>query len=353
MSLINTNNLLLNINSENPSGCCIEYDPVYHEISQAKESDPEYLLEGKWSVNEPRYADWSKVKKLCEQVLCHQSKDLQVGCWYVESLYQLYGTEGLSCGLSFLYELIQRFWSTMWPSLEDGTELRYSKLIKLDKSIYEILLEYPVLKRKNVTLSYWNRALSFEHSLSVNPEKNLTADSDGPEVLSMEAFRRKAGNILHEDIHHKLKSLSVIFQKLEEVESSYFFYSTDSMHHIFSKTKRGIHDLKELLKSFLPAETYESPSGVTSSVFFPGDDDEPDMHPRTVTDGTDMTRERAIELMMTIAAFFRSTEPSSPVPYLIERAVRWADMSLAEWLEELVEDKATIKNINNILKGGE
>ena len=48
---------------------------------------------------------------------------------------------------------------------------------------------------------------------------------------------------------------------------------------------------------------------------------------------------------------FRETEPSSPVPYLIERAVRWANMSVTDWLNELLPDKEAIHKINEVLKG--
>jgi type VI secretion system protein ImpA len=64
-----------------------------------------------------------------------------------------------------------------------------------------------------------------------------------------------------------------------------------------------------------------------------------------------MTRDKAIEQLERIAHFFRQTEPTSPVPYLIERAVRWSKMSISEWLEELLKDKASMEKINNILKG--
>ena len=39
---------------------------------------------------------------------------------------------------------------------------------------------------------------------------------------------------------------------------------------------------------------------------------------------------------MQVADFFRRTEPHSPIPYLLEQAVRWGKMPLAELLNELL-----------------
>ena len=65
----------------------------------------------------------------------------------------------------------------------------------------------------------------------------------------------------------------------------------------------------------------------------------------------EMSRERAIEQLGKIAIFFRQSEPTSPVPYLLERAVRWSTMTMSEWLEELLKDNDSVEQINRVLKG--
>jgi type VI secretion system protein ImpA len=46
-----------------------------------------------------------------------------------------------------------------------------------------------------------------------------------------------------------------------------------------------------------------------------------------------------------IAGFFRRTEPHSPVAYLLERAIVWADMPLEQFLAELIRDESTLSSI--------
>ena len=43
-----------------------------------------------------------------------------------------------------------------------------------------------------------------------------------------------------------------------------------------------------------------------------------------------------------IAAHFKRVEPHSPVSFLLERAVSWADMPLDQWLAEVVNDDSVL-----------
>ena len=59
---------------------------------------------------------------------------------------------------------------------------------------------------------------------------------------------------------------------------------------------------------------------------------------------SEVTREQVFEELANIAKYFRSTEPHSPVSYLIEKAIRWGHLSLPELLNELISDQADTKN---------
>jgi len=50
-----------------------------------------------------------------------------------------------------------------------------------------------------------------------------------------------------------------------------------------------------------------------------------------------------------IAAFFQKTEPHSPVAYLVQRAVKWGNMPLDSWLQEVIKDPATLEQLNEML----
>jgi predicted component of type VI protein secretion system len=52
------------------------------------------------------------------------------------------------------------------------------------------------------------------------------------------------------------------------------------------------------------------------------------------------SRKAALNLLSKLAEFFRKTEPHSPISYSLQQAIRWADLSLPELLEELVPANA-------------
>jgi type VI secretion system protein ImpA len=50
-----------------------------------------------------------------------------------------------------------------------------------------------------------------------------------------------------------------------------------------------------------------------------------------------------------VADFFRQTEPHSPVSYLVQRAVKWGNMPLESWLQEVVKDESVLSQIRETL----
>lgn len=62
-----------------------------------------------------------------------------------------------------------------------------------------------------------------------------------------------------------------------------------------------------------------------------------------------MTRAQAIAQLRAVAEFFRHTEPHSPVAYLADRAARWGEMSLHEWLRTVVKEQGTLSQIEELL----
>ena len=62
-----------------------------------------------------------------------------------------------------------------------------------------------------------------------------------------------------------------------------------------------------------------------------------------------MTRDEAIRQLREVARFFRATEPHSPVAYLAEKAARWGEMPLHEWLRSVVRDGGELAHIEQLL----
>ena len=65
------------------------------------------------------------------------------------------------------------------------------------------------------------------------------------------------------------------------------------------------------------------------------------------------SREQAYASLSAIADYLMRTEPHSPAPWLVKRAVSWGGMTLAELLDELLgqgENLASIKKLLGMTK---
>lgn len=338
--------LLVPISPEQPAGQNLEYELLFDTIRSARESDPDYLPEGDWSVSEPRKADWNKVHALSEKALTEQSKDLQLACWLVEARCHLQGLAGLSSGIDFLSAFIGQFWFQCWPSLEDdGVIARRSRLTRLDRDISMQLFRQPLLTQEMTSLAIWREIQAFEQKVTTHPDlrEELIAQKGD---LSMSSFERLVAQFSAAEISQQRSLAGQLVTALQQYEEHYASLSEDQDGDIFVLTRQTLGEITDYLQRMaqraLPLAGTDVPDSVVA-VPAPS-------APHFATSQT-MTREQAISQMLMIGAWFRQTEPSSPVPFLMDRAARWANMTLTEWLEEMLTDDSSLHAIHNVLTG--
>jgi type VI secretion system protein ImpA len=346
--------LLMPVSTENPAGINLEYEQIYDDIRQARESDPDYLPQDEWTIAEPRRADWHKVRTLCVAALSQQSKDLQIGCWLVEALTHLQGIKGTETGFHFLSEFITYFWFQCWPILdEDGATFRYGKLSRLDRDISQALYTRPLIRQPESSLAHWHKVLAFEHKICTWPDsRDDMIEKEGD--LTMATFDMLAATFSSIEISQQAGTLERLQIQLDRLEACYFSLSQEEPHALFAQTRQSLSDSSDLLQRL--AQRAIPMGGETLNLNFTETVAEPVAFAsgesyQAPAHSQPLSRDLAISQMLSIAHFFRQTEPSSPVPFLMERAARWANMTLTEWLEEMVRDSGVLCEINNILKG--
>ncbi|WP_353613429.1 type VI secretion system protein TssA [Mangrovibacter phragmitis] len=345
--------LLVPISPEKPGGENLEYEPLFDVIRDARESDPVDVSQGEWALREPKKADWKKVNTLCSEALSLQSKDLQLACWFVESRCQLLGPAGLISGVDFLSEFITRFWFQCWPSLEDdGVVIRRGRLTRLDRDLSQHLFSLPLLSHAQSSLSHWRQVLAFEHKINSHPDaRDALIEEEGD--LTVETFEKISAHFSSFEISQLADLTAQLTSALAQLDARYVSISQDMEGGVFTKTRSTLKDIEDYLQRMaqrvLPQANAETEALIPVAVV----EDNSAMPfvsaESVVTPSSVMTRELAVSQMLAIADHFRTNEPSSPVPYLMERAARWAGMTLTEWLEEMLNDTNSINDINNVL----
>ncbi len=110
--------LLTPIAGDNPSGANLRYDPVYDQIKEARRQD-DAGPQGDWQ-RERKLADYRVVVELTSKMIAERSKDLQLAVWLTEAALHREKFAGLLQGLELLRGLLEQFWETLYPEIEDG-----------------------------------------------------------------------------------------------------------------------------------------------------------------------------------------------------------------------------------------
>lgn len=293
---------------------------------------------------------WRQVFELAPQALKEGAKDLEIACWYTESLIRKAGFAGLRDGFSLIRQLIETFWDNIYPLPdEDGIETRVSALTGLNGEGAEGVLIAPIRTTyvtENVAsgrpFGYWQykqaldaQRITDEQGRAEQMAKNgfnLDDIQKAVEQSSQEFYVN-----LRDDVRDALGEYKRISQLLLERCGAQHSPPTSNIVNILTDILSAIaHIAREKLPEPAAIEG-ETQNGDASAA-------------TTATGGTIKSRAEALKQLGYISQFFRRTEPHSPLSYIIEKAVRWGDMSLGELMHELIPDSSS-RNIYSSLTG--
>jgi len=73
------------------------------------------------------------------------------------------------------------------------------------------------------------------------------------------------------------------------------------------------------------------------------------LRPAGVATGAIANRKDALKRLNDIADFFQKTEPHSPISYIVQRAVKWGNMPLENWLQDVIKDETVLYQLRQTL----
>jgi len=219
--MIPRDDILKPIAGENPSGESLRYAPVFTQIKEAAREEDD-IAQGVWAT-ERKVADWPKVVKLSTDALTKQSKDLQLAAWLTEAETHRTGFTGFLDGVGLLTALIEQFWDTIHPELEDGdTEMRAVPLLYVASK-----LEVP-LRRTAITATGLNW-YQYKDSTTVPSEEEASSDENKSKQRTLAV---QDGKTTPEDMSDALGQTASAFfdeQKALLVECSEAIETLDSL----------------------------------------------------------------------------------------------------------------------------
>jgi type VI secretion system protein ImpA len=348
----NLDDVLAPISAESPAGEPLRYTGIYDKVREARRADDPSLPQGEWQSALKR-ADFAAAASLCFDALAHRSKDLQLGVWLAEAWAQSYGVRGVAVGLRMLAKLCDRFWETMFPALAEGVDARVALLDWLDDTL--------ALRLRLTPLSSPSAGAPFSVSDWEMARAGVGRDNDEAGTMAWEAVLSRTSQsgrghwqALHAD-------LGEILRARDELERATLARTgAPSVLPRMADVLRNVAGVVEYAMRALgadPAGASGSGSGsavasATSAPVVAHFALAPTIQSASATGaaaGPIQTRAEAYLRLSEAADFLLRTEPHSPVPYLIMRAVSWGNMSLGELLHEFVNQTDDLVAIQVLL----
>lgn len=171
MPSIDLDVLLKPIPGDNPSGADLRYHKLTEDIKEARRKEEDLDL-GVWK-REVKSADYDKVVKLGKEALSKHSKDLQIAAWLTEAATAVDGFQGLLNGLKLLHGLLDGFWDTLYPLVEEPEDVEFRAAhLNLVGTQFSLLLKDTPITQAGFTFAH------FEESRKVPTEADAKSGGD-------------------------------------------------------------------------------------------------------------------------------------------------------------------------------
>ena len=336
--------LLNPVPGDNPSGVSLRYDPVTDKIKEARREESD-VPQGVWQ-HALKVADFPQVIKLAGEAVATRSKDLQLAVWLVEAHVRREGFVVLTPCLTFLRDLVEKFWDTLYPEIEDGDmEVRAAPLDWLGGKFEPQLRWLPITASK---LSWFK----YKESRTVGSEAEAAASDDKKKLraqlikdgkLSAEEFDQAVDETpkpFYETLQAQLNDSLAALNALGELCDEKFGDQAPS----FIKLRTALEDLSQLARIVInkkggptpvaasapePAAVAEQPApAAAASPVAQAAPRAAAAPPAPVQSaGVDpVSLDDAAVRLGAIARYLRKQDVYNIGPYLILRGLRWGEI---------------------------
>lgn len=359
--------LLLPISPQAPCGVPKPGDGIFQKIAEAAREDDANLPQGIWEQPHKR-ADWSLVEQLCADTLVHNVKDLRIVAWLAEAWLRQRGLDGLVDGARLLQASLEQYWDGLYPLPEDGDlDARLAALEWFDRHMAQALGGVQIAAGASpagrmFTLAEWALVLRHERqgAQAAGARRGATpAPGDGKELTRQHFNTAVAMTPAHfyQVLQQQLLATVAALEALCQTLAARLDEQAPRLAAIEGRLAECYQALQEL--AGLSWETAAEPD--EDDVAWPGQDGGHGTERRLAQEadrrqtlgranaGAPRSRDEAYQRLEEAADYLLRTEPHSPVPYLVKRAVGWGSMPLAELLQELMDNESDLKQIYRLL----
>jgi type VI secretion system protein ImpA len=295
---------------------------------------------------------WEPVIAPTIELLATHTKDLEVANWLVQALVRVEGLRGIRDGLKLIAELCERYWDGLHPlpgsddeDLEPGEKPEDQRF-----PLFERLQTQPILTTLRLTpITGKKGGGPFSYSDYANAGLlELTTGSKYLDESAAEA-RRQLGRERKANITATatetgadfyialLEDMALASQHMGRIDSLVMEktgggLALGNLREVLDEITRAVRNISRGIIPEAPepataSKDADGVAGVSSGGGF-----------RASGTNAGQDRENALRCLAQIAAFFKATEPHSPIGYSLDTVIARARMPLPALLEDLLSD---------------
>jgi type VI secretion system protein ImpA len=298
--------------------------------------------------------EWDTVAETATEILGAHGKDLEIAAWLIEALLRQEGFAGLRDGLKVMTGIVTGFWETCFPELdEDGVEGKVSAVAGLNGSgavgtLIQPIRLVPITNGSQGSFSLWNYEQATDLSKVTDSTRRQERIDNG--AVTMEQFMESVADTPASFFAETQSAIVEALAALADMSTAFDAVAGMDAPPI-SALRELLEEISRSITHFAADKLAVANYPVDSEETGPAEEGEAGM---TAAGETTVvvrriegyqSREEALAELSRIAAYFRKTEPHSPMSYTLDDAVRRARMSLPELLLELVEDPSHLQRI--------
>jgi type VI secretion system protein ImpA len=337
--------LLAPLTDTEPCGEDLSFSGHFDAIREMRREDDPSLDQGAW-VTALKVADWPGVEALCAKLLAERSKDLRLAMWWTEAAAMQRGYAGLAEGLGLCVSLCERHWEHLHPLPDDGDAAqRIGNLAWLLNRVVALAQALPVTSARH-TLRDLIAARQLQQRIDRHPDDAVPLADGRPTMEQLQRAVREtpapqllAIDAAIGDCQARLAALQAVCDAQLGDEGPSFAAAREAL-------AAATHEVARLCRSVgLQAQAADAAESVVEP------STETPVMPRSQLPSSTSphSREQALQQLREVAAFFRRTEPHSPVAYLADKAARWGEMPLHQWLQTVLKDPGALAHVDELL----
>lgn len=335
--------LLDPISEGSPCGADLEYSDDFRLLEEAARGKPASVVDpARPGASIPAVPpDWNEAHALASGILA-RSKDLRALTYLIKAELALHGLASTPALFDATCELLRRYWDGLFPVLEDGDDAfmrvnALSGLVHPDDFLKQV--RETVLFRHGAfgAVSFRNLEIALGLLDAGRPAGSDDDEAtDAPELTSGEASAAVLAGLESDPSH--LLAVAATLEAARRLQATL----DDMVGSVASL------DFKPLFQRLKPvADFIAAQQGGDAAQ----DDETADASAAPLTRETaqrpagEMNRQEAKKQILKICEFLEKTEPSSPAPIFLRRAVALMDMSFLDIVQELApESLGTFKH---------